>query len=67
VKCSRCQEEIQQDAAFCQECGAQTTAVAPGARHKFCLACGRPLGGSSGERSPSDPIPPNTGFIGKHP
>jgi class 3 adenylate cyclase/tetratricopeptide (TPR) repeat protein len=50
VKCPRCQHDVPGDARFCPECGQPQARPCPAcgtpnaSAHKFCVACGHPLG-----------------------
>jgi CheY-like chemotaxis protein len=61
MQCPRCEIEAPGDAQFCPECGAKLILVCAqcGASnavgHKFCKACGQPLGAAA----PADAPPPS--------
>jgi class 3 adenylate cyclase len=59
MKCPRCQAQNDEDARFCEDCGAQLELACPScgqpvtAGKKFCRSCGAPLAQASVDRFPS--------------
>jgi class 3 adenylate cyclase/tetratricopeptide (TPR) repeat protein len=58
MKCPRCQAQKDEDARFCEDCGAKLELACPGcgqpvtAGKKFCRSCGAPLTQASADRFP---------------
>ena len=59
MKCPRCQAQNDEDARFCEDCGAPLELACPScgqpvtAGKKFCRSCGAPLTQASADRFPS--------------
>jgi class 3 adenylate cyclase/tetratricopeptide (TPR) repeat protein len=62
MKCPRCQAQNDEDARFCEDCGAKLELACPGcgqpvtAGKKFCRSCGAPLTQASADRFPSPEV-----------
>jgi predicted amidophosphoribosyltransferase len=59
MKCPRCRAQNDEDARFCEDCGAQLKRACPScgqpvtAGKKFCRSCGAPLTQAAPDRFPS--------------